>query len=158
MGGDNSEIERAWLYLRTQQINHLPLLAIYGRKYKRHLTDESTLDDVHQYKSQLKLFSPEIITVVELLAECDIINQLKYQKQDYSYLSQKLKHLYDDKFWYIHSYQKSRISLDSFIFYLNELIKNKSVHNQNKKASLLLGFHLALDLYNKYFIDRQDLH
>lgn len=157
MGGDNSEIERAWQYLRIQQINQIPLLAIYGKKYKHYLINECTSDYVQQYKSQLKLLSPELLTVIELVAEMDIMNQLKYSEQDYCHLTPKLKHIHAEQFWYIHSYRPSRNNLASFIYYLNEFIQNKTVHN-HKKASLILGFHLAQDMFNKYFSNKKTLH
>lgn len=158
MGGDKSEIERAWQYLRTQQTKSIPMMYSYGKKYKQYLINECTLDDIQQYKKQLKLFSSELIAVVQLLAEIDIINQLKYSKQDYCHLTPKLKHIYTEQFWYIHSYRPSRNNLTSFIYYLNELIQSKSAHNQNRKASLVLGFQLALDMFNKYFSDKKILH
>lgn len=157
MNGDNSEIKRAWQYLRTQQTNQIPRLAIYGKKYKQYLINECTSDYVRQYKSQLKLFSPELLTIVELVAEMDIVNQLKYLKQDYCHLTPKLKHIHAEQFWYIHSFRPLRNNLASFIYYLNEFIENKIVHN-HKKASLILGFRLAQDMFDKYFSDKKILH
>ncbi|WP_312560664.1 hypothetical protein [Anaerospora sp.] len=158
MSGDNSEIKRAWQYLHIEKIKRISMLSGYGKKYKQYLINDCTSNDVQQYKSQLKLFSPDLLTVVELLAESDIINQLKFQKQDYSHLSQKLKHIYDERFWYIHSYRPSRNNLTNYIYYLNEFIQNKSVDNKNKKPLLILSFHLAYDMFNKYFTDRKFLH
>lgn len=151
-----SEIDKHWQYLRNQ--NLLPLLAAYGKKYKQYLTSECTSDDIEKYRSQLKLFSPQLLTLVELVAEMDIINHLKYSTPHYHHLVPNMKHIYAEQFWFIHSFRQSRTNLASFIFYLNELIHNKTIHNQNKKASLILGFHLALDMFNKYFADKKSLH
>jgi hypothetical protein len=163
MSSNNSEIERAWQYLRSQQAKQLPLLAVYGKKYKKYISgDEDTLTTIQEYRSQLKLFSVELLDIIEFLVELDFINQLKKHNQDYSTVSQRLRHFYDERFWYVQSYKMLSNNFSTFIYWLDYFVNQSkqinSLANFERKQRTLIAFKLAFTMYEKYFQQKTFIH
>lgn len=146
-----------WEFLKNEQINQLPKISSYGRKYKQYLNNSCPIFIIDQIRNQL-FFSQELINIVELICEVDIHNQLITIGQQ-SDFSQRAKHLYNKQYCHLHLFRQSKNCLSSFIFWLNELItKSYIIKNCDKRASRLLSFKLALDIYIKYFLTKGMLH
>lgn len=149
--GDNLYKQHIEILLINEKIKKIPLLALYGMYYKLYLNNECNTSKLQLYKKQISSLNQEIINVVELLAELDVLNRLKNQNQDYYLLSLKVKHLYDDKYWYVHSFKPSDNNLSAFIYWLNAFSQNNPLINTDRNLSMPLAFKLALDIYKKYF-------
>ena len=151
----NEKINRAWQYLRSQQAKQIPLLALYGRKYKQYIANQCSALSLQHHRMQLNLFNNEVLNIVELLVELDLINHLKQCNQDYSVISQHLRHIYDEQYWYVQAFRPLKTNFPTFIYWLDYFINHEqpinNLGNIERKSRTLIAFKLAHTMYEKYF-------
>lgn len=159
INNDNSELERAWQYLISKRIKQLPFIKKYSYIYIQHLSNHTINSNIINHRSEISnLFNDEFLNIVEILAEIDVINQLKKNNQECCHISHKLRHVYSELFLIAHSYRPIRNNLLAFWCCLYDLIENRQIDNINSKASKVLGVYFALYIFTKYFSPKKNLH
>ena len=143
--------------IQTSPNQYLIDLSLYGRKYKQYLIDNCSLSIIHQMKNRLAFFSPAIIDAAELLCEIDICYQIQFTEQHYKF-NQRAKHLYNNRYSFLSSFNLSKNNLSAFIYWLKELTKGSIINKCDIRASRSLAFKLALDVYVNHFQYKGMLH
>lgn len=136
--------------IQTSHNQYLIDLSSYGRKYKQYLINNCSPNIIRQIKNRLSFFNPSIIDTVELLCEIDMCYQIKFNEQHYKF-SQRVKHLYNECYSHLSSFNLSKNNLSAFIYWLNELTKGSVINKCEIRASRSLAFKLALDVYVNHF-------
>lgn len=143
--------------IQTSLNQYLIDLSSYGRKYKQYLINNCSPNIIRQMKNRLSFFNPSIIDTVELLCEIDMCYQIQFNEQHFTF-NQRAKHLYNNRYSFLSSFNLSKNNFSAFIFWLNELTKGSIINKCEIRASRSLSFSLALDVYVNHFQHKGMLH